>query len=329
MYQWNLIRGVVMKNVHKLTEGAVLLAAYAVLILITVYIPVFGAIISLFLSVPFILFGAKNTRMSSFVFFIGACFISIIVGAVLALPLTFSFGLTGLVIGHFFQEKKSRLSTFIAATLVFLVTIIVQYVGFIALFQFNFMKEMIASIKEMINSSMIMMEELGQGIDVTNYVAMLKEFSDSLPFIEVLTPSLFVTTALFSVLLIEVVSLPIVKRFGVKFAARKPFRELTLPKSILWYYLITMLAILMIKPSEGSYWYIAFMNISFILQLLMVIQGLAFIFYFCYQKGIPKALPIFAAILTFLMPLFLSIVRILGIIDLGFELRKRLEKNKN
>lgn len=318
-----------MKNVHKLTEGAVLLAAYAVLILMTVYIPILGVVTSLFLSVPFILFGAKNTRMNSFVFFIGACFISIIVGSILAIPLTLSYGLTGLVIGHFVQEKKSRLSTFIAATLVFLATIVAQYVGSIALFQFNFIKEMIASMKEMINRSISMMEELGKNIDVTNYVALLRELLESFQVIEVLTPSLFVTTSMFAVFLIEVVSLPIVKRFGIKLSAWKPFRELTLPKSILWYYLITMLATLIVKPTEGSYWYMAFMNISFILQLLMVIQGLSFIFYFCYQKGISKALPIFATILTFLMPLFLSIVRILGIIDLGFELRKRIENHKN
>lgn len=309
-----------MKNVHKLTEGAVLLAAYAVLILMTVYIPVIGIATSLFLAVPFILFAAKNTRMNSFVFFIGACLISIIVGAVLAIPLTLSYGLTGLIIGYFIQEKKSRISTFIAATLVFLGTLIVQYVAAIALFQFNFIKEVLILMREAINRSINMIEALGQNIDVTP----LKQMLESFKLLEVLTPSLFVTTALFAVFLMEVVSFPIVKRFGVNLASWKPFRELTLPKSILWYYLITILATFMMKPDEGTYWFTAVVNIAFILQLFMVIQGLSFIYFLCYRKGIAKVVPIIATILTFLWPFFLSIVRILGIIDLGFDLRKRL-----
>ena len=309
-----------MKNVHKLTEGAVLLAAFAVLILMTVYIPVLGIVTNLFLAVPFILFAAKNTRMNSFVFFIGACLISIIVGAILAIPLTLSYGLTGLIIGHFIQEKKSRISSFIAASLVFLGTIIVQYIAAIALFQFNFIKEVLTMMNETINRSISMIEALGQNIDV----APLKQMQEGFAFLEVLTPSLFVTTALFAVILIEVVSFPIVKRFGVNLAPWKPFRELSLPKSILWYYLITILATFIMKPEEGTYWFTAVVNIAFILQLFMVIQGLSFIYFLCYQKGIAKAVPIIATILTFLLPFFLSIVRILGIIDLGFDLRKRL-----
>ena len=313
-------RSVKMKNTHKLTEGAVLLAAYAVLILMTVYIPVLGIVTNFFLAVPFILYAAKNTILNSFVFFIVACFISFIVGSIVAIPFTFSFGLTGLVMGYFIQKNKSRSSSFIAATLAFLGTIIVQYVAAIALFQFNLIEEVFTLMKETINRSISMIETLGQNIDVTP----LKQMLETIPLLEVLTPSLFVTTALMIVFIIEIVSYPIVKRFGVNLASAKPFRELTLPKSILWYYLITMLATFIMKPEEGTYWFTALVNIGFILQLLMVIQGLSFIYFICYQKGIPKAVPIIATILTFLMPFFLSIVRILGIIDLGFDLKKRL-----
>lgn len=313
-------RSVNMKNAHKLTEGAILLAIYAVLILMTVYIPVLGVVTNLFLAVPFILFATKNTKMNSFVFFIGACLISIIVGALVALPLTLLFGLTGLVMGYFIQEKKSRISSYIAATLTFLSTLIVLYIAAIALFQFNILKEVFTLMKETITRSISMVEALGQNVDVTP----LKQMLESIPLLEVLTPSLFVTTALLMVLMIEAVSYPIVKRFGVNILQWTPFRELTFPKSILWYYLITILATFVMKPDEGTYWFMAVVNIAFILQLFMVIQGLAFIYFICYEKGIAKAVPIIATIVTFLVPFFLSIVRILGIIDLGFDLRKRL-----
>ncbi|WNS75490.1 YybS family protein [Bacillus sp. DTU_2020_1000418_1_SI_GHA_SEK_038] len=313
-----------MKNVHKLTEGAVLLAAYAVLILITMYIPVLGVISNLFLAVPFILFGAKNTRMFTFVFFVAAVLISLIVGTLLAVPLTLTYGLTGIVIGQLIKEKKNRTVSFMAASLVFLATVLIQYAVAVVFFKINFIKESIGVLRESIDGSRSMLETIGQG----SSEKVIEQFEASLNLLDTLTPSLFVLIALFGVLLIELVSFPIVKRFGVEVDRWRPFREIVLPKSILWYYLLTMLASFALNPEEGTYWYMALMNIGFLLQMLMVLQGLSLISYFCYKRGISKAVPIFAVVFTFIIPIFLSIVRILGIIDLGFDLRKRLEKSK-
>jgi uncharacterized protein YybS (DUF2232 family) len=47
-------------------------------------------------------------------------------------------------------------------------------------------------------------------------------------------------------------------------------------------------------------------------------------FYFFSKKGISKAVSITVAIVSFLIPIFLYIIAILGIIDLGFDLRKKL-----
>ncbi|MEH7123467.1 YybS family protein [Bacillus sp. JJ1503] len=313
-----------MKNVHKLTEGAVLLAAYAVLILITMYIPILGVVSNLFLAVPFIMFGAKNTRMFAFVFFIAAVLISLIVGTLLAVPLTLTYGLTGIVIGQLIKERKSRTVSYLAASLVFLATVLIQYAVAVVFFKINFIKESISVLRESIDESRSMLETIGQG----SSEKIIEQFEASLNLLDTLTPSLFVLIALFGVLLIELVSFPIVKRFGVEIERWKAFREIVLPKSILWYYLLTMLASFALNPEEGTYWYMALMNIGFLLQMFMVLQGLSLISYFCHKKGISKAVPIFAVVFTFIIPIFLSIVRILGIIDLGFDLRKRLEKSK-
>ncbi len=318
------LRGEILRNVHKLTEGAVLLAAFAVLLLITIYIPFLGIVSNLFLAVPFILFGTKNTRMYAIVFLIASLMISLIVGTVLAIPLTLSFGLTGLVIGQLIKEGKSRTVSFIASTLVFLITLLLQYAVAVVFFNINFIEDIMSMMTEAFNRSKSMLEAFGQ--NSTGDV--MDQFEAALKMLESLTPSLFVLASLFAVILIELVSFPVVKRFGVKVESWKPFREIVFPKSILWYYLVTILASFAIKPEEGSYWFLALVNISFILQLLMVLQGLSFIFYICYKKGMSKGIPIIATVFTFILPIFLYIVRILGIIDLGFDLRKRLEKSE-
>ncbi|MBP2242665.1 uncharacterized protein YybS (DUF2232 family) [Cytobacillus eiseniae] len=312
-----------MKNVHKLTEGAILLAAFAILIIMTVYIPVLGVATNLFLAVPFILFAAKNTKMNSFVFFIAAIILSFIVGSILALPLTFSYGLTGLVIGYCLQQKKGRTLSFLAAGLVFLFTIVMEYAAMVVLFKINFIEEFLVMMRSSIDRSVSILESLGQKVEGS----MMDQFELMLDMVESLTPSLFVVASFFAVLIIELVSFPIVKRLGVAVDQSRPFREMSLPKSILWYYLLTLIASLIFNPVEGDYWYLAFVNLAFVLQICIVIQGLSFVFYYCHMKSFSKAVPIIATVSAFLFPFILSIVRILGIIDLGFELRKRLEQS--
>ncbi|MFE8704093.1 YybS family protein [Cytobacillus sp. FJAT-54145] len=313
-----------MKNVHKLTEGALFLAIFAVLLLITLYLPVLGIVVNLFLALPFILFAAKNDRKSSLVFLVASILISLIVGTFLAIPLALAYGLTGIVMGDFIREKKSRVAVFISGSLVFLVSLVIQYAVAVALFEMDFIKESILVFKESVSMSVEMLNNLGQTPNET----LVEQLEASVEMMESLIPSLFVMASFLIVFLIQLVSFPIIKRFGVDIAGWKPFRELQLPKSLLWYYLITLVASLMINPGEGSFFFLAIVNLSFVLQFFMIAQGLAFVYYISYIKSFPKAIPIIITVLMFFIPIVLYIVRILGIIDLGFDLRKRIGEKR-
>ena len=72
----------------------------------------------------------------------------------------------------------------------------------------------------------------------------------------------------------------------------------------------------------------AIMNILFILQLFMLLQGFSFLFYISHVKGWVKAIPIILVVVSLLNPIMLTIVRILGIIDLSFPFREAISKTK-
>ncbi|WP_174734665.1 YybS family protein [Mesobacillus harenae] len=313
-----------MNNVHKLTEGAVLLAVFTVLLLITLYIPVIGVAVNLFLALPFMMYSARNGWKRAAIFTVAAVLLSMIVGSLLAIPLALGYGLTGVVMGSLIKANKSRFVVYTAGSLVFLGNLILQYAIAVALFQINFIEEMLTAFRESIEMSSSMLERMGQEPDE----AIMEQFETAVTMVETLMPSLLVMASFIVVFFIMLVSIPILKRFGINVEKWKPFRELTLPKSILWYYLISMIASMVMRPEEGTYWYWALANLVYVLQFLMVLQGFAFIFYYSHYKGFSKAVPIIAVVLALLMPLILYIVRILGIIDLGFDLRNRFFKKK-
>lgn len=309
-----------MRNIHRLTEGAILLAAFTILLLMTVYVPVLGTVVNFFLALPFMMFSARNNRKESFVFFIASVPLSLIAGSLLAIPLTLSYGLTGVIIGDFIRNGKSKQAALIAGSIIFLINLVIQYVISIVFLNMDIIKESLQLLRESIDQFIKIATSLSQAPNEEVF----QRLYAAVDLIGILTPTIFVITSFSIVFIIQSVSYPILKRFGIKVVEGEHFRNFKLPKSMIYYFSIALLANLIIQPESGSYIHLALSNTLFILLLLIVVQGLSFIWYFSYQKGLSKAVPILVTISMFLMPLILYIVWILGIMDLGFDLRKKL-----
>lgn len=309
-----------MKNVHKLTEGAILLAAFTVLLLITLYVPVLGVVVNLFLPAPFIMFAAKTSRKDSLVFMVASTILSLIVGTLLAIPLTIAYGLTGLVIGDFIRSNRSRRSTYVAGSITFLFNLVIQYAIAVVFFKINFIADSMNMLKESIDQSVSILTTLGQ---VPNE-AVLNQFKQAIDLLQTLSPTIFVLMSFLMVYFIQLVSFPIIKRFGIKVKKPNPLGNVSLPKNLLYYFILFLLASLLFHPETNTFVYIALSNILFILQLLVIVQGISFIWFYSHLKSLPRAVPILLTISLFILPIILYIVMILGIIDLGFDLRKKI-----
>nr|WP_263324001.1 YybS family protein [Neobacillus sp. Marseille-Q6967] len=312
-----------MKNVRTLTEGAILLAIYVVLLLLTVYVPFMALLSTWFAAVPFILFATKNEWKTIIVFFISSLILSFIVGTVTALPMAFIFGSTGSVLGYLIQKQKPRMMIFLSGSFVFLVNLILIYILSILFLNVNIVAESVESMKTTLNMSADLLKNFG---DPQEMEQMMEQYNKGLDLMITLIPTLFVLMSFAFVLIIQLVSVPIIKRFGVKVNQWTRFKDITLPKSLLWFLVITLLLSMFLNPEEGTYLYAALINLTYILQFLMMFQGFTFLFFYLDQKGISKPVKVFIAIIVFVVPIFLYIVAILGIIDLGFELRKKLVK---
>ncbi|EFG2693373.1 DUF2232 domain-containing protein, partial [Escherichia coli] len=104
--------------------------------------------------------------------------------------------------------------------------------------------------------------------------------------------------------------------------------DMRLPKSMVWYYLLTLL-LMLIQPEKASFLSLVQTSAFQILFILVLIQGFSFIFYYCHEKNISKVVPIFAVVLTILFPPIGVIVRIIGIADIGFDLREKVKTNNS
>jgi uncharacterized protein YybS (DUF2232 family) len=309
-----------MKQTRALTEGAILLAIFILLLLVSLYIPVFGIIFSIFLPVPFILYTMRHDVRNAALVFACSLLLSFIIGSFVALGFAFLFGPSGIVIGELWKNRKSRYFTFLLGTITYLISIVALYAASILFFHVNMIQEMEQMMNESLKTVSETMSSLGQAQN-EKAIERLQQMVDLIPYV---MPTTFLFSAAFLSFLTTLTAAPIVKRLGYQIEPWPPFRLLVFPKSLLWYYLIVLI-LSMLPLEQGSYLFTAVLNISIVLQWCLIIQGLSFIYFYAHEKGWTKSIPIALTICIFILPFLLNIVRILGIIDLGFDLRKRLK----
>lgn len=80
------------------------------------------------------------------------------------------------------------------------------------------------------------------------------------------------------------------KEIWSKRPAMGSFRNLSLPRSLLWYYLIVIGVDALAHPDQGTYLYTVVINARYILEMFLIFQGLAFVLYIFYQSPFPRVL---------------------------------------
>lgn len=311
-----------LKNTKVITEGAIFAAIFALIAFLSVVLPILGSFIIWILPIPFIVYTVRNGWKPGVMLWVVAIFVSFIIGG---LPLIFTaiiFGSSGVVVGELYKRGKSAFTVLLGGSLAYIANLIVYFILSIVVLDIHPVKVIQELMLDSVQTAEAMLLTLGQ--DPSAQLKPFLEFIDRLMYI---APSIIIITGVFYALIIQVLASAVLKRIGEKVSHFKPFREWSFPKSFLWYYLVASILVL-IGVEEGTSLYIVTYNLFPLLEIVMTVQGLAVVFFYCHIKQFNKSIPIIIIVVTVIAPFLLYIYRILGIIDLGFELRKRL-KNSN
>lgn len=309
-----------MKNMKFITEGAALLAIYAMLLLISMYVPILGTVVTFALPLPFILLTIRYRLSNAFIVFTAALFITVIVSQPMNLVKTTMFGLIGIVLGYMYKKRKKPVETLMAGTLAYLIGIMLIYVASIKFFNIDLMKQM----QNMFNESMAQSEKMvtAAGMPISKeQKELFAQFNDVL---QTLFPSLLVMVSVCFSWITVMISGSVLRKLKHDVIPWPKFKDIQLPKSIVWYYVIFILLSTFIKVEPTSYLHMVFSNLYVIFALLLVLQGLTFIAFIAHSKGFTKGVPIISFIVCMFIPMMFPLVTILGIIDLGISLRSKI-----
>ncbi|WP_102348082.1 YybS family protein [Bacillus sp. Marseille-P3661] len=307
-----------MNQIRAITEGSILIALYSIFLLAVLYLPLLGTFFIFALPLPFIIYVVRHSLKKAFLILIVALFITYIIGTVASLPMTFMFGTTGMVMGYIYSLKKGAFPILIGGTLSYIFNLILVFIVTVLIFDINFIEDTKKMLTESIKTAESILSATGQPNGQTQLLY------ESIEMVSYMIPSAIVITSIVLAFVTQLIANRVLKRLKFDLKAFPPLRDWQFPKSLLWYYLIVTL-LFMIGIEEGTTLFMIVMNLFMVLELFMMLQGFVLIYYFCHMKGYSVGIPITIMIISFLIPFLLSIIRILGIIDLGFDLRKRMK----
>lgn len=314
-----------MTDRNALKRGALATLTLYLLIALTFFVP-FVSLLSIWLIPLPIMFLAAKDGWKSALSIIGIGFIFLVIldqSFYILLPVFFM--ILGFALGYMIQLKKSAFALLLAGSLTNIAVLIIYLAISVLIFHFNPVSAAQSALNQSLQQTLTQMQPMLEQ-DTGEIMDLYKSQMDNLMY---LTPMILITVGVLYALLVELISLPILRLIKLEVPRWVPFRMWQVPRSVIWCYLAVVF-IGWFGAEQGTPLYTVVLNLELILEMLLAIQGFSLMFYYSHLKKFPVIVPITLTILAVLFGyLLLQLVRILGIIDLGFNLRKRLNQKKS
>lgn len=300
-----------------------MISIFSVMMLFYLYVPLLSIIFFLAAPIPIILYTIRHGLKKGIAAGAIGIVISFLIGSIAGLMSAPILIAAGLGMGVFYSRRQPG-NAIITGALIYLFSFLISFVVSVQLFQVDIMGIAKESIEQMIPMLESVLKQSGASEqDIAKQLKQFREMQDAA--LSALPVALLIGVTLLAFVNHWFVQ-PLIKRFVKDMPVLKKFKDMRLPKSMVWYYLLTLL-LMLIQTEKGSFLWLVQTSAFQILFILVLIQGFSFIFYYCHEKSISKAVPIFAIVLSVLYPPLGVIVRIIGIADIGFDLREKV-KNK-
>ncbi|MFT8871637.1 MAG: DUF2232 domain-containing protein [Sporolactobacillus sp.] len=308
-----------MKNKAAFLGGGVSLAVLLALIVTTLdtqFFPILIWVLPLPLMYVFSKFG---WRSGTAVFFCGCAALLILNQTAIIIVVAF-FMLLGAAMGAMIYLKKSALAVLMlgsfAGTAIFIAGLAIA----LTVFHYDPVNAITAQLLSTFDATV---RQASSALS-NDQLRMLSIYRDVISDLVYYTPSLLVSSATGIALIVELISLPVLRLLRVSAPHWRPFRRWHVTKSVVWIYLFVLLVLYFnLYGDKGSAFFNIAVNFQYMLGLLLIIQGFSFFYEIAHQRRWPLIVPIF---LTFAGLLLLDWIKILGIIDLGFDMRKRFNR---
>jgi len=291
---------------RQLAENALMLGIALVLLFISTY-TFLGMFTFLLIPIPFVLLALRRTVSNMVWIVLVFTFLGSILTGWSGGGIALFLAVLGGVMGLLYQKRRTALSAIVAGA-------IIVFLAYMALLAFSL-------FVLQINFDTV----LQQASRWKPPFMTAEQFQQQLNAAKLVLPTFFVVSSFFYSGLVHGLARVIGNRTGRPVPALKPLREWHFPRSLLYYYFLVLITLLLFGDKLGdTFWASAISNLKVLLDILFTLQGLSLCLFAFHLKGWKILTPVLVVSL-FIFPFLATILSLLGIFDLGVDLRKKLE----
>ncbi|WP_432353681.1 YybS family protein [Sporosarcina sp. A2] len=307
-------------NARKLTYGAMMIALFAVLFAVSLYIPLLGSISLFFIPLPILLYRLSYDRSASLLVAVAAIFISSLLGGLLSIPAAISLVLIGFVMGECIEATKSKFYTVMAVGMTVLISMVATYVGGVLLFEFNAIDVMMDTFQDAQQKMTGYLSQLG-----TLPKDYEKIIADTFLYYRSTIPAMVILGSLLSGYLFVAANFYTAGRVGTKVQKFPPFREMKLPFMTIVIYAVVILSSFLMGTDTTSTGYLIYINAMVILRFAFLLQGLSLIYFFLHERKLPRFITVLATVFAVMLN---PMTILLGTLDTAINIRAWIGKDK-
>lgn len=227
-----------------------------------------------------------------------------------------------IVMGHLYKTKASAFKVVAMGTGTLLAEFLLAFLAVTVLFGFN----LASSMEETLTTMTTLMQNMADSELIATELVWSPEVAQQLSSLAArMTPFTMIVCSLLLAAVTHLIARPTLNSLGFAVPSFPPLRDWRLPRSLIWYYLITVLLMLFGGPAlmDGFIGTIL-LNLSPMLNFLFMIQAASFFFFLAYHKKWNPAIPV----LLIVAMLFIPPLKIAGILDIAAPLREMITRSR-
>lgn len=296
----------------KIGLKSVLWSGATLLLLLSIAVPLLNALSLVLMMVPIVIL---YTSLPKREFMIHMAIVYGIATALLGpsvLIVGLFFLVPSIVMGHMYKKKAPARKVLTAVILVLLGQLLLELVLFDLLLNFKLIPEVRAFVRESFEyMNKILLSPMSEEL-INAYVQWIVHS----------IPRMLITISFVLAVIAHAIARPILRRLGEETPGLQPAREWMLPRIVVFYYMVVLIADLL-TPSQGdSFMTVALLNLIPLMQLVFSIQAMGFFFYIAHERRWQRVVPVMLSVLVFMFPP----LSLIGVLDAGFPIRKAFKK---
>lgn len=305
-----------------MVEAGILAAVAIVMALVSMYIPVVGAFVNFVWPLPIIICGMRNGfKWSLMSLMVAGIIIGIIISPLQAFFLLAIFGLLGLVIGECMRRHMAPVKLMLYGSVGAVAALVINIALSFWVLGINPVEMMFSSFSQSLGELESYYRQ--SGMSEAEIKQIIDGYGEMLKMMRIIMPGAFLISAPVLAFINYIAAKKILTKLGESFEDFPPFTSLQVPGWILWPYALSLFAVTYFYQNDrGSLMYNVSVNVQTVCSFVLVLQGIALLYWFVKSRNKPMWWANVGTILLFVVPIFSQIMVYVGAFDIVFDFRK-------